>query len=88
MTKKKDENYYKKLYKKLKKEKFDPVLELKKAIAWYQMLIITLLKTKFKGEVILTRQDIQAVAPEENLVEDFDKNKNIVLKTVKIKKKK
>ena len=87
MPKQKDEGYYKKLYSKLKKEKYDPVVELKKAIAWYQMLIIALLKTKFKGETVLVRQDLEAVTETENLSEDFDKNKNIVLKVIKTKAK-
>lgn len=87
MSKQKDEGYYKKLYSKLKKEKYDPVLELKKAIAWYQMLIITLLKTKFKGGVVIARQDVEAIEDIENLSEDFDNDKNIVLKVIKAKAK-
>lgn len=85
---KKDNDYYRKLYRKLRAEKFEPVRQLKMAIGWYQMIIITLLKINFKGNLIVTRESIEGIDPTEELIEDFDKDKNIVLKVVKMKPKK
>lgn len=83
---KKDDTYYQKLYKKLKKEKYDPVFELKKAISWYQLVIIVLYKNYSKdGELVLKREELEAVGNDEVLSEDFNKEKNIVFKVEKVK---
>jgi len=86
VSKKKDENYYKKLYKKSQKTSVIVFNDMANDIAWNRNILIILCKRDKKRTVIVAKKETEALESEEKLTRRLDKLKNIVFEIEVVKK--
>ncbi len=77
MTKKKDDNYYKKQYKKLKKQLMTTEFKIKEHIYFYQGIIAVLCKRAPDGKIVVTLDELKKMQNHEKAHESFQKNKSV-----------
>lgn len=76
---KKDENHYKKQYKKLKKSKSLDTEKVFQTIFFYQKIMAILCNRAADKQLIITREEIDKYK-RDGIVEDVDKDGNIIIK--------
>lgn len=77
---KKDESYYKKQYKKLKKNYSTQMDDLLENLVFFQGIITILCKNSKTGEVVISASDIGELKKTERSIATTDKQKNIIFK--------
>jgi len=78
MPKKKDSDYYKKLYNKLKKSNAEQTLKQEQVLGWYQEMLKVITKKSPDQKLVVSMIDIRAVTAMDKLDRIVDKDKNII----------
>lgn len=82
MTFKKDENYYKKLYRKTKDSHSGELNRLLEVISFYKNFFTVLCKKSENGEIMISSEDVMKIKETDKLNHSIDKKNNITFKII------
>lgn len=80
---KNDENHYKKLYRKLKKDVIETDNQYLKQLDLFQNILTILVKRAKDNKIVITLQDVRELKKTDRMTRTINKNKDIVFELEK-----
>lgn len=83
MSKQKDNDYYKKLYRKLKRDVIQTDNQYLKQLDLFQNILTILVKRAKDNKIVITLQDVRELKKTDRMTRTINKNKDIVFELEK-----